>query len=733
MSQERFQQINKLRRQVRKLDHIIEQRTSLVEKLGYAEEESKHDHLTLFRTVHAKDRVETSLPRLESKRKRLSNSMEWIAHQGVMGLMTEGRINNAILFDDTAPVVRPPRVVTEEALPATEPSTEPVALPSQAVEPTEPTHPAQPEPTVDKPKQKEKLKTPNKQETVTLPFRTGHVETKKTQGALVIRKLIQRPKTLGQLCIETLGEDSPENRKRMSSHVIPDAKRIAEQNGHFVAKFIKDKETGYRLKKQKVKRSTPLKPDVSPTAPSNAISHKRGYEKDALIDIYTKGSFVVELPNGKKAEIPGGQSAAIVDLVNAGVDERDAIIARMYKISSAESRKKAIDRLSVGVNTLNTRLAPYNYKLIHPTREELRKGTPYKYSWEKIKKEQNTALEESEERSGFTSYESAILAHQLSEPDVVAEFEEKVILPLDNKLSLEIQKASGNRKPPANRNEMQQLRNNILAKMQKIVEEDKINDIDQNCSDSTRTLLTYFLELEDKLPEAFKILKTHLEKSRGLKRIVIDNGKIYHVAFGDQETPTPTGRSRWGHDRTVKTEDTQPPTPIEPTEPTEETVTESVLVFDAATTAPETVKPPDELTTSKPEKTKKEVLKKTYPDLYEKDNEFITHMQEAMTATLKQFPFLKVDASHSINKRLVMGAVNVRAAFLNKLDGKYIEISGSESKPLITPNSILIINYIKDNFPDLNFNPSANKQLRAYAKILIEELIESQKTKNGGK
>lgn len=549
------------------------------------------------RLRHVADRVDLSADRAQTVLSSVETSISGIANQlstyetsmvKLQELVSSGFLSDDILRQKTAEYeTLRLRVYGQEE----QEKPDPVAIPARVVESTQqkPTV-LKSEPTTDKPKSE---KTSVEQETITLPFRNGRVETKRTQGALIVRKLIQRPKTIRQLCIEILDADTPENRKHMSYHIIPDAKKIAEQNGHLVAKFIKDKETGYSLKKQKVKKPAPVEPtrpvEKTPATTQLETKQKRKYERKAIVEKGTSWelqSYI--LPNGKKVEFSNLQITILSHLENgiSNIEELSDLILGGHDYEHRLTLSRYISRL-------NKLLEPHALSILNLTsRSDLTAGKRSEYSYQYLpdpenpeldleKVIQNTALEESEKRSGFTSYESAILAHQLSEPNVVVEFEEKRILALDKKLSLEIQEASGNRKPPANKKEMQQLRNNILAKMQKIIEENKINDSDQNYSDSTMTLLTYFLELENKLPDALQILKTHLEKDRGLKRIVVDNGRVYYIGFGDQATPIPTARSRWGHDRTEESADAHAPTPDEPAEPIDETVG-NILVFDAS-------------------------------------------------------------------------------------------------------------------------------------------------------
>lgn len=115
---------------------------------------------------------------------------------------------------------------------------------------------------VVKPKDRKETKAVKDSE-IYLRFQNGkEVTTRRSHHALMLRKLIQRGKTSSELTRELLGIDTPENRRSLTRHIVPKAKKFAGQNGYEVL----NKEGKYRLKMLRTiiqEEGTPKKTSVS--------------------------------------------------------------------------------------------------------------------------------------------------------------------------------------------------------------------------------------------------------------------------------------------------------------------------------------------------------------------------------------------------------------------------------------------------------------------------------------
>jgi hypothetical protein len=376
------------------------------------------------------------------------------------------------------------------------------------------------------------------------------------------------------------------------------------------------------------------------------------------------------------------------------------------------------------------------------------------------------AVEEENDGSVITDYVAAVIAVVLSGKSVVDEFESRGI-PVFNHEWITLAQNAVEERGKVTPEEIHQIRENIIRKISSVIEAGNYDEVARKSGKSAENLLTYCtLDLGDRLSEAFEIVLESLRESRrkgnGIS-VMMSGGSVFHISSRSGSTPPPTlervtrwekapviqqthqerdRRHRIVRPQPAETPATTPDSGIEPAaisalQTNVVTEADSITIPPAADVSREDLPRPEvdalegrTLTPQVPEekpKTKKEMTQDSYPDLFDKDPEFIEHIEASITEMLRQFPSLSTDATERINAKQVTAAGNVRIAFANKLAGaRYIDIQGSKSKPTYKPESLIVINYLKSFFPDLNFSPAAKRQLIDYAEAKIRELIRTQ-------
>lgn len=359
---------------------------------------------------------------------------------------------------------------------------------------------------------------------ITIHFRDGkEVLTRETRATSTVRSLLNHKKTLEELIKTQLGEVTPETTRNMKMNILPDARAFAKKNDHLII-AEKQGENVFYVVRQIVRGSK--------NNPEGKLKG-RSYEKTATIDIYSRGSFSIELPNGKKAEITGGLNAAIVDAKNRGLSLRDDIANDIYSEVSRQTR----GRISTGVDGLNKKIEPHNYKLTHPSLKELRNGAPYEFAWEQIieEKPQQSVLEESLTSTDITNYEAQVLASMIRSPKIAEELKAREIPELDEKTKEQMMQSAIERTAPSNE-DMVKIRANIIRKMQEIMTNDTFNESFDRSELCAKLMLTYFKELGDKRQEVFDILIEHLKKDTDIAATLVkwrvQDVKITHVDRG---------------------------------------------------------------------------------------------------------------------------------------------------------------------------------------------------------
>lgn len=289
------------------------------------------------------------------------------------------------------------------------------------------------------------------------------------------------------------------------------------------------------------------------------VPEKRPYEKTAKKDIYRKGEFNIELPNGKHENTQSALVNEIILTTNRGIFNRDALIDELY---FGGTNLKNINKLNLGIADVNRIAEKHNLVLGHPTRKELANGIPFVYRWEQIVPEltPDEIVEESVENERLTNYEAALIAHLMSSDETIAEFKEKGI-PVKTIEELDfIMELSGiSEGNQLKLDQMRQLRENTTRKVKELCDSKEYEKIyDEIANDPNKEgvaeLLLYLAELGDKAPEAFEIIVKNLPNLRKM-HWTTDRGRVWNVDFvkdGDKyRAPTPTPISRWQHDRDV--------------------------------------------------------------------------------------------------------------------------------------------------------------------------------------
>ena len=598
----------------------------------------------------------------------------------------------------------------------------------------------------------------SRKDKITLRFRDGNeIEVKNTKGAITLRKLLHRNKTVSQLTTEILGEDNPENRKNLTSHVIIDAKRIALENQYVITSLRRGGQTYYSLRKQakeKVRSAKVEKPEVklvpeSVTQPET--KPKRGYVKEADVEYAHKTNYV--LPTGKELTVTQLQYKYLT-IIEEGITPIDIFAKNLYPKTWENNKQKARQRVSSGVKYLNKilkdeKIAIYNLE----SRRTHQSVFSMQFEGNPEDAIQQTLLEESTQSKDLTNYEAAVLAQMATDPQTEETFKAKGIPVLDEKTKEEISKSGRDRVAPTEQ-EMENIRRNIIGKMQRIIDNNTFNESFDRSEACARLMLTYFVELGDKREEVFNILIEKLKKDTDIV-VTTQRGRVVDIDIArvDKPLPPPTdvptkkrfvstqGREsikqaalrRWEQVREEKERTTTVTqvdkgsagsTIVETVETlTEEIVTGSVLVYDISTED----KPKEvvaQIESAEPKaKTRSQQFAERYPNIYRRDLKILGKMETIIEAVVREIPEFQTDYDRSIVAGTMAHAFpNLNEVFVDRfLATRAMKLQARNgNKVLFGVAEIAVLKYARENDPRFNFDRRAREELLSIAKELAE-------------